>query len=298
MKTRALALLIALFSTACVSQGRYDKAVAEGRALRGELEQEKSESARQRVAIADLEARIARAEALAKERAAALAAASTTEKDLAKRLDDTVAMNGQLKEELSRLGKDADKLLAEKGAVSASLAAARARLDELRKAQAAAEERAALFHDLATRLKRMVDAGDLSIVVRDGRMVLRLPNEVLFDTGRTEIKPAGRTALLAVADVVKTIPNRAFQVAGHTDNVPISTARFPSNWELSSGRALAVLRLLIERGVDPARLSAAGYGEMDPVASNDSAQGRQQNRRTEITLQTNVDELVPVPPNR
>lgn len=282
----------------CVSQGKYDQAVADAQSVRTALDAEKKESAKQRAAVADLEARLADAEARAKERDEALTRSTAESGELKQRLDDTVAMNGQLRGELTRLGKDADKLLAEKGAMSQALAATKARLEELRRAQAAAEARAALFHQLASKLKRMVDAGDLSIVIRDGRMVLRLPNEVLFDTGKTDIKPAGKEALRSIADVMKTIPDREFQIAGHTDDVPIATARFPSNWELSTGRALAVVHLLIDAGVDPAKLSAAGYGEMDPVAANDTADGRQRNRRTEITLQTKVEELVAVPPNR
>jgi chemotaxis protein MotB len=77
--------------------------------------------------------------------------------------------------------------------------------------------------------------------------------------------------------------------------VPIETARFPSNWELSSARALAVVRLLIKHGMGPTELSAAGYGQFDPIASNETADGRSKNRRTEITLQPNIEELVALP---
>jgi chemotaxis protein MotB len=126
-------------------------------------------------------------------------------------------------------------------------------------------------------------------------MVLRLSNDVLFDTGRTELKPAGKQALEAVAGVLASMPDRHFQIAGHTDNVPIHNAQFASNWELSSGRALRVVHFLIDHDVKPVMLSAAGYGEMDPVSTNDDPGGRKFNRRTEITLQPNIDELVPVP---
>jgi chemotaxis protein MotB len=141
----------------------------------------------------------------------------------------------------------------------------------------------------------MVDAGDLSIALRDGRMVLQLPNDVLFDTGRVEIKPGGQAALKQVSTVLKTLEGRHLQIAGHTDNVPIDTARFPSNWELSTARGVEVVRFLIAQGVPPTTLAAAGYGEFDPVAANDNPKGRASNRRIEITLQPNVDEMVSVP---
>jgi chemotaxis protein MotB len=152
-----------------------------------------------------------------------------------------------------------------------------------------------LFRELALKLRKMVDAGELKISLRDGRMVLQLPNEVLFDSGRTDLKPAGKDALSSIAQVLKTIEKRQLQVAGHTDNVPIQNSAFASNWELSCARALAVVHFLIAQGVPPDLLSAAGYGPFDPAASNDNPTGRQANRRTEIVLQPNIDELVAVP---
>ena len=82
---------------------------------------------------------------------------------------------------------------------------------------------------------------------------------------------------------------RSFQVEGHRDNVPISTERFPSNWELSSARALSVVRILIDAGVAPEHVSGAGYGEYQPVASNDDRDGRRLNRRIEIVMLPNLD---------
>ena len=110
-----------------------------------------------------------------------------------------------------------------------------------------------------------------------------------------DIKPRGQVALKAVAAVLKTIEGRRFQVAGHTDNVSIETSRFPSNWELSTARGLEVLHFLAAQGVPPRALSAAGYGELDPVASNDDPKSHSRNRRIEITLQPNVDEIARVP---
>jgi chemotaxis protein MotB len=95
--------------------------------------------------------------------------------------------------------------------------------------------------------------------------------------------------------VLRTIAGRRFQVAGHTDNVAITTARFRSNWDLSAARAVEVVRILIAQGLKPELVSAAGYGEFDPIAPNDTPQSKGKNRRIEITLQPNIDELVAVP---
>ena len=202
--------------------------------------------------------------------------------------EQLAAFNGRLAQMQQQVENAEAKL-------AAQTSASQADVEQLRRQQEATAARAALFHDLAQKLAKMVDAGDLRIVLRDGRMVLQLPNDVLFDSGRTELKPAGRVALEKVATVLKTVHGHDFAVAGHTDNVPIETPQFPSNWELSTARALVVVHLLIAHGVDPTMLNAAGFGEFDPVASNDSPTGRAKNRRTELTLQPNIDEFVSVP---
>jgi chemotaxis protein MotB len=268
MNLRHLAALAALLSTtACVSSGRYDAAVKDAADTRTVLQTE-------RATARTLQSRV---------------------DTLQKALDDETAQNEQLRAELEKVGKSGDALLADKGTLARALSDSRARLDELRRAQSLAEQRAQLYRDLALRLKKMVDAGELSITLRDGRMVLQLPNDVLFESGQVDIRPRGQAALKQVAFVLKTIAGRHLQVAGHTDNVPIDTARFPSNWELSTARALEVVRVLAAQGVSPGVLSAAGYAEFDPVAANDDAKGRARNRRIEITLQPNVDEIVAVP---
>jgi chemotaxis protein MotB len=204
-------------------------------------------------------------------------------------------MNASMRNELGRLGKDVDGLLADKGALAADLADAKKRLDALRRAQAATEARAALFRSLALKLHKMIDAGELRIALRDGRMMLVLPTDVLFDSGKAVVKPNGRRALEQVASVLSGLGQRRFQVAGHTDNEPIRISGYASNWALSTARALEVVVFLIERGMPPSSLSAAGYGEFDLIASNDNVEGRAKNRRIEITLVPNIDELVEVP---
>jgi chemotaxis protein MotB len=171
----------------------------------------------------------------------------------------------------------------------------KAELEELRKAKAAAEARAKLFDEFVAKLRKMIDAGKLDITVRRGQIVLALGTDILFDTGKTEIKPDGKQALGEVADALKSVANRRFQVSGHTDNVPIKKPEFPSNWELSTARAVAVVKLLLEKGVHADALSAAGYAEFDPAQPNTSDKGKAKNRRIEIVLVPNVEELVKMP---
>ncbi len=211
------------------------------------------------------------------------------------KMDDGTALNQQLTSALRKAGKSVETLVAERGSLSQALSDTKARLEELRKAQAAANKRADLFKSLLLKFKKMIDAGELKIVLRDGRMTLQLRNDVLFDSGKVTVKQTGKGALSEIAGVLLTLEDRELQVAGHTDNVPISTQRFASNWELSTARAVVVVKFLVEGGVKPNLLSAAGYGEHDPVSSNDTSEGRAKNRRIEIVLQPNIGELVSVP---
>jgi chemotaxis protein MotB len=215
--------------------------------------------------------------------------------ELQTKLDDSTALNEQLTSALEKAGKSVDKLVSETGTLSKALEDSKARLEELRRAQEAANKRAELFKNLLLKFKKLVDGGELKIVMRDGRMVLQLRNDVLFQSGKVDVKQEGKEALTEVAQILVTIGDRKFQVVGHTDNVPIATERFPSNWELSAARAISVVKYLIEKGVKPELLSAAGYGEYDPVSANDSAEGKAKNRRIEIVLQPNLAELVQVP---
>lgn len=168
----------------------------------------------------------------------------------------------------------------------------KAQIAELKEQKAAAEARAKTLDDFVKRFQKLIDAGKLDITIRHGQIVLALATDVLFDPGKTEIKAEGKSALEDIADAIKTVPGRRFQVAGHTDTTPIKTKEFPSNWELSTTRAIVVVKLLQQRGVKSSALSAAGYAEHDPVGNNASPTGRSKNRRIEIVLLPNIEELV------
>lgn len=283
-------LLVSALSIACVSRSTYDASVNDAASAKATHLRD-AQVLRARIDQLNVDLEKARLAGL--ERDAHIAYATEKQGTLQKKLDEQTAINQKLSTELQKLGKDVDALLAE-GGLGSSIPEAKKRLAELRKAQAAAEARAALYRDLTQKLKKMVDAGDLSIELRDGRMVLDLPNDVLFDSGKSDLKPGGKATLDGVALAIKTVP-RKFQVAGHTDDEPIKLSPYASNWELSSARALSVVTFFVSRGLKPGSLSAAGYGEFDPVASNATPKGRARNRRIEITVQTQVDELVAVP---
>ena len=295
--TRAsLALLMA--ATGCVSSGEHTKAVASADRALAELHASKLREAKKDEDLARTSRTLHTIDAIREKQAQELQDSVQRNTTCRHALDESTAQGQQLRGELERQGKNVDELLSSRGALASSLAQARARMEELRRAQAAAEARAGLFRDLALRLKRMTDAGELEIKLRSGRMVLALPTDVLFDSGKAKLSPRGTEAITQLTTVLATLKDRRFQVAGHTDSDPIRYAAFESNWELSSARALQVVRVMIESGVSSSMLSAAGYAEFDPVASNDSTEQKAKNRRIEITLQPNIDELVALPQPR
>jgi chemotaxis protein MotB len=211
-------------------------------------------------------------------------------KDVASR-DARVAV---LSDKLTALGQDVSRLETETGTKSGELVEAQKRIEELNKAKAQAEQRASQFRKLVTQFKALTDAGKLQVEIRENRMIVRLGDKILFDPGKTDLKPEGKDALTQVTAVLKSLPNRNFQVAGHTDNVPIKSKKFRSNWDLSTARAVEVTNFMIGAGMEPKRLSAAGYADQSPVGPNDTPENMAKNRRIEITLVPNLDDLPPI----
>jgi len=126
---------------------------------------------------------------------------------------------------------------------------------------------------------------DIEVIREEGRISFRISSEILFASGNAELQDGGYTALDPLIPVLMT-SDLHISVAGHTDNIPISNALYPSNWELSSARAGSVIRYLTETGISPQRLTAVGYADTRPLQGNDSEQGRSANRRVEISLES------------
>jgi chemotaxis protein MotB len=126
--------------------------------------------------------------------------------------------------------------------------------------------------------------GNIQVQTRPDGIVISIQGVILFDSGAADLQSDSRTILGQVADRIRPLPYN-IRVEGNTDGIPLDGGPFPSNWELSTARALAVTHFLIDQGhVDPRRLSATGYGEFRPIASNDTRDGRLRNRRIDLVL--------------
>ncbi len=138
---------------------------------------------------------------------------------------------------------------------------------------------------LEKRLQKELEDKQVTMEMAERGLVLTFISEILFDSGKATLRPEAKGTLGKVASVIREkVADREIGIEGHTDNEPIKSSGWKSNWELSTARATSVLHLLEEKGVNPHRLVATGYGEYHPVASNEMLEGRQKNRRVEIVI--------------
>lgn len=257
--TVILVATLAGLQTGCVSQGKYDTLASKLKDTEGLL-------AKRDARIKQLDREIA---------------------EVSEALKRTKAELAEVRKSLS-----AD-LAAKEAMLEKQKAALEARMAELQKTRAALEEldrikaemaRQKELNDRLTRqFQKMISAGQLKLVNRRGKLVIQLQSKILFPSGKAEFTREGEATLLELAAILKSI-DQHFQVAGHTDNIPIKSRRYADNWALSGHRATTVARLLHKAGVPGHRLSAAGFGEFDPVGSNETEEGQAENRRIEITL--------------
>ena len=187
-----------------------------------------------------------------------------------------------LETEAARVAQEREQLRQEQSHLTASLERERAAKEEEIKRLTKTQE------ELSRSLQDEISKGNITIQQVRDRLTINMVDRVLFDSGQAQVKPAGIKVLQQVGDILSKVSDKQIRIEGHTDNVPISAklqSRFKSNWELSTARATTVVRHLIEKGgVDRQHLSAVGYAETHPVASNDSEEGRAANRRIEIVL--------------
>ena len=221
-------------------------------------------------------------------------------KQLEKSRNRVAALEG----ELEALGVDLGKLNQDLASRSTELSKLSATLEEQQKALAEYKRRAAAlerikqrFERLRQKLHQLVNLG-LEVKIRNNRMIISLPGDVLFESAKTKLKKEGKEVLDKVAGIINgdaSLRNRYYQVAGHTDNVELKGGLLIDNWGLSLMRAREVLVYLIhpDKGSLPAtRWSAAGFADTDPIASNTTEDGKQLNRRCEIIVVPSAEEML------
>lgn len=270
-----LPLALLLFCPACVKKSDYEALQAKSSAREQALESELT-AERQRVASLD--------EALRGEQTKASAQADEIAK-LNTELEAAKKTQVEQQRQITEMIRDSSKLKSSIHEMEAALAA-------LNEQKRQTEARIAEYRKLLASFQALIDAGKLKVKVVNGRMIVELPSDVLFASGSIELSETGKTSIADIGSILATMKDRQFEVDGHTDDQPIKTSRFPSNWWLASGRAIAVAEILIKSALSPTAVNAASFGEFRPIASNTTPEGRAQNRRIEIVL---VPDLSKVP---
>jgi chemotaxis protein MotB len=199
----------------------------------------------------------------------------------------------QQQEQLSAIQKRLDATRKTNDSLSNSLAEREKKVHELEQVMASKDK---AVQDLKNRISGALlnfKENDISVQVKNGKVYVSLAEQLLFKSGSVDVDSKGVAALQQLAKAIKDQKDLNILVEGHTDNVPISkkSAYMSDNWDLSVMRATAITRILTKGGVGPGQITASGRGEYSPLAQNDSPQNKQKNRRTEIIITPNLDEL-------
>lgn len=263
-------VLVLAVASGCVTKKVHDETLGELATARAQVEEARGEV--QDLTVALKEANI-RADLLGSEIA-------ELEEQLAIATVRAEDAEGQLAEVI----KDRSKLTASVDDMKAALA-------ELKRLQLQTAARAAEYQAVLAKFKSLIATGKLEAKIVDGRLVLQLQTDILFPSGSAKLSDEGVAVIREVGTLLGEIPERRFQVEGHTDNVPIRTKAYRSNWELASARSINVVNEMIDAGMPPARISAAAFADTRPTAGNDSEEGRAKNRRIEIVIVPDLSDL-------
>jgi len=146
-----------------------------------------------------------------------------------------------------------------------------------------------IVKDINEFIREKNQADNIATSVRENKIVVRIKGKALFKSGSADLNQTAVPIFNEIMKIIFDYPRYKVNIKGHTDNVPISTARYPSNWELSAIRATTVLKHLVEKGIDPKRLTATGYGDIMPLVPNNSDKNRAINRRVEFVLEKTAE---------
>jgi chemotaxis protein MotB len=260
--SKYLLLTTALIFSSCVLKSKYEQRDLDALALEKKVEALSSEIQALRKDLEDK--------------------SSTLEK-LQARNDELLLLNQKLVEKNKSLATEKTEVIRKTIKLEDDLYKKETMLGEIEKT----------YKSLTQDLKKEIDDGNIKIQELKGMLRVDVVSEVLFKSGSDEIMDSGKKILNKVADSLSLIKDKRIEIQGHTDNQKIYgklREKFPTNWELSTARATSVVRYLESRGVDPKLLSAAGLSSNHPIASNDTEEGRQKNRRIEIMLLPMIDE--------
>lgn len=217
---------------------------------------------------------------------------------LAGQIDQQQSTIGQLKRQIGDLNKKIEDLNSQAGQLSSDAKSKQNQLnmtkEQLARLQTLMEQQKRAISEIREKMSDALvgfNAKDLSVSIKNGKVYVSLSENLLFPSGSAVVNPKGKDALSKLAQVLNSNPEITVDCEGHTDSIPIH-GRYQDNWALSVARSTAIVRILTtDYQVDPTRVIASGHSSYDPVETNSTADGRAQNRRTDIILSPKLDEL-------
>src|SRR5579859_5241139 len=299
--------LTIIFSSCIVSKKKFDDMLAQKVKAEGELADQSKKLDQANVSIAHLNESLKK---LKQDSVDLTQNLQTNSKKLADLNSEYEKLNANYKISLNKSGKlnqdlaqQRDQLLA----IQSNLEKTRIQNDSLSNSLAEREKKVQDLEQVLARKDKAVQGlknrisnallnfkeNDLTVKVKNGKVYVSLAEQLLFGSGSIDVDKKGETALQQLAKAIKDQKDIHVMIEGHTDNVPIAvkTKYFEDNWDLSVLRATSISKILIKGGMSPNQITAAGKGEYSPVAPNDNPQNKQRNRRTEIIVTPNLDEL-------
>jgi chemotaxis protein MotB len=307
MKNLYLVVLIFLMSSCIVSKKKYDELLAQKVRLEADLADRSGQLDRTALNLDDVKQQLAKLKedttTLGIDKRNNLQRLAQLEKDHAQLnttyknlLSNSGKMNRDLtqqREQLLSIQENLDKTRRVNDSLSVSLAEREKKVKELEEVLASKEK---AVQDIKSRITNALlnfKENDITVKVKNGKVYVSLAEQLLFGSGSVVVDGKGVSALQQLAKAIKDQKDINIMVEGHTDNVPISkkSQYMEDNWDLSVMRATSITRILTRAGVSPRQITASGRGEFSPLSANDTPQNKQRNRRTEIIITPNLDEL-------
>ncbi|MCX7636984.1 MAG: OmpA family protein [Cyclobacteriaceae bacterium] len=302
-----LLLTLSLLPSCVVTKKKYDDMLAQKVKLEAELAQRNAELERLQNQVAELDKQVKKLVEDTTLLSGDVQAKADRINQLSKEYEqlntyykNLLSSSGQLNRDLARqreqllaIQQSLDRTKRTNDSLSLSLAEREKKVKELETILASKEK---AVNDLRNRIQNALlgfKESDLTVNIKNGKVYVSLAEQLLFASGSTEVDPKGVNALQQLAKAIKDQRDINILIEGHTDNVPISrkSQYMQDNWDLSVMRATAITKILVRAGVSPRQITASGRGEYSPLAPNDTPANRQKNRRTEIIITPNLDEL-------
>ncbi|MGD0170264.1 MAG: OmpA family protein [Smithella sp.] len=227
------------------------------------------------------------ADALSKQLATSTDDNASLKKQIAKVTGDRDELNKVLQSRTDDLSKDITDSRQKIADLEAENTKLKGNLADLKQKSQEVEKESNTYKDLLQEMKGEISQGQITITELKGKLTMDVVDKILFDSGESKVKKEGLDVLKRVVDILKNVKDKNIRIEGHTDNVQIAgklAKIYPTNWELSAARAINVAKYLQQQGIDPKILSSTAFGEYQPLADNDTPEGRAKNRRIAIIL--------------